>query len=286
MYQFLSRFPTVIYDGKFATNITTRVKFKEIAKKRKVTFYPYTIKEGERPDQIADFYYKDPRYSWLVFLSNDIVDPYYDWYMEDNVFKDYIIKKYGSIEKAIKTILFWRVNWYKDDRVLSPGQYNTLPSVAKKYWAPLIGYNNQVANYRRKELNHVRETNKTQEVFVSNTSLFAAGNIVKQSNTSAQIAQATIKHVDEGKLIIQHVGGAFVPTQGANGALVVDGTNVNSSIQSISTVVTAIPESLLSYWDPVDAYSNERGINDSKKHIQLLDKSYVNQIEKELDLLL
>lgn len=288
MYNFLSRFSTLNYSGSFAQNITTRIKFKEIAKSRRVVFYPYVIKEGERPEQIAQFYYDDPRYAWLVFLSNDIYDPYYDWYMSDNVFREFIVKKYNSIEAANKKILYWRNNWVNDDSMISPAQYSSLASTGKKYWAPIVGYNNQVTGYKRKELTEIRETNKTQELAVSNASIFTIDSIIKQSNTSAQIAQATIKYVDtaNNRLIIQHVGGAFTPTTGANGNIIVDTGGTNTSVTSVDTIITSIANSVSIYWEPVSAFKNETLLNESKKFIKLVDKAFVTQIEKELDELL
>lgn len=285
MYNFLSRYPIVNYGGTLAQNITTRIKFKELAKTRRIVYYPYVVKEGERPEQIAQFYYDDPRYTWLVYLSNDIYDPYYDWYMTDNMFREFIIKKYQSIEAANKKIVYWRNNWVNDESIISTSQYTTLHSAGKKYWAPIVGYNNQITGYKRKESDEIRETNTTQELAVSNASIFSVDSIIKQSNTTTQIAQATVKHVDtsNNKIIVQHVGGSFTPTGGANGNIVIDTTNVNTSVSSITTIVTSIANSVAVYWEPVSAFKNETLLNESKKFIKLVDKSFVTQIEKELD---
>lgn len=288
MYNLLSRYPIVNYNESLAQNITVRINFKEIAKSRKVVYYPYVIKEGERPEQIAQFYYDDPRYVWLVFLSNDIYDPYYDWFMQDNVFKEFINKKYGSIDSANKKIVYWRNNWVNDESIISLSQYTSLHSAGKKYWAPILGYNNQVTSYKRKEISEIRETNTTQELTVSNASIFTTENIIKQSNTTTQIAQATVKYVDNvnNKVIIQHVGGAFTPSQGSNGNIIIDNSSVNTSLLSVSSIVTSIANSVAVYWEPVSAYKNETLLNESKKFIKLVDKSFVTQIEKDLDILL
>ena len=41
MYNLLSRYPIVNYGESLAQNITTRIKFKELAKDKKVVYYPY-----------------------------------------------------------------------------------------------------------------------------------------------------------------------------------------------------------------------------------------------------
>lgn len=286
MYKFLSKFPTVIYNGTPATNIVTRVKFKEIAKKRNAIFHPYVVKYGERPDQIASFYYKDPRYLWLIFLSNDIYDPYYDWYLTEENLKDVIVKKYGSLDTASKTILYWKVNWASDERIYNISQYEALSADLKKYWAPVLGASDQITSYRRKDYQWAKDTNKVLELTTSNNDIFSVGAIVEQSNTTGKIAQATVKHVDDDKVVLNHVFGNFLVSNNTVGGLTLDNSNSNSSISSVVMTDSPISNSEVSYWTSVSAYSNETILNESRKYIRLIDRNLVNAIEKELDILL
>ena len=45
---------------------------------------------------------------WLIFLANNIVDPYYSWPLTQNTFQDFIISKYGTIANAKSTIKHYR----------------------------------------------------------------------------------------------------------------------------------------------------------------------------------
>lgn len=62
-------------------------------------FTKYQIIADERPDQIANLYYGSPTYDWLVYLSNNILNPIHEWPMPQDTFNDYLLTKYGSYEK-------------------------------------------------------------------------------------------------------------------------------------------------------------------------------------------
>lgn len=118
-------------------------------------FYPYHVKNGMRAEQVAERYYGNTDFVWLVYMSNNIVDPYYEWTMDDETFKNYIRETYGSIEEARAKIVTYRVNWYEDATKLSPAQYDVLPAYSKKYWVPNFNNYNIPAYYERKQMDHL-----------------------------------------------------------------------------------------------------------------------------------
>lgn len=63
-------------------------------------YYDYEIKEGETPEIVADKFYDNPEAHWLVLLTNNIIDPQYDWVLHYNEFGKYIVSKYGSLANA------------------------------------------------------------------------------------------------------------------------------------------------------------------------------------------
>ena len=46
---------------------------------------------------IADQYYGDSSLDWIVYLTNNITDPQWEWPLPQEVFDDFIRSKYGSI---------------------------------------------------------------------------------------------------------------------------------------------------------------------------------------------
>ena len=100
MSKFFEQFPTVTYGNKIARNLTVRLRFLETMFEKYNSYYPYYIKEGERPDMVAFNYYEDSALVWLVFLANNIIDPYHDWPLSEAQLRRMAIKKYGSIAAA------------------------------------------------------------------------------------------------------------------------------------------------------------------------------------------
>ena len=112
MANYFRNLPRVGYDingtGKNSflsvTNIMKRVKFKPSVLEDISNYYPYFVKEGERPDIIAHAQYGNIGYAYLIMLINDIQDPNFDWPLSSQIFEKFIINKYGSVTLAIAGI--------------------------------------------------------------------------------------------------------------------------------------------------------------------------------------
>lgn len=108
---YFSKFPLLQYPVKDGTafryvyvrNLLRRVALSEDLKTGESAFLEYDIKDGERPEHIAERVYGDPAYHWLVLLTNDIIDPYHGWYKSGLALEDYIQKKYGGYSVYIST---------------------------------------------------------------------------------------------------------------------------------------------------------------------------------------
>ena len=287
MYNLFTKFPVIYYNDNPIVNILAKVKFNELAKKTKAIYYPYTIAEGERPDVIATNYYDDPRYSWLIYMANDIVDPLYDWPMTNEELDKFIIKKYQSLEKAKEKILFWRVNYVEDETILTPAGYEALPSYAKKYFTPRFGATESIVAYERSLLELMVDTNKIQQLAVVSTTGFVVEENIVQRTSGSITATAAIKRISNTTSIdVYNVVGAFANTGGSVGNIIKQAGSTNTSLSSTTTLATPIPANEAVYWTYVSAYDYENEVNEQKRHIKLIDSSYVDQIEKELDELL
>jgi Base plate wedge protein 53 len=286
MYNLFKNFPVVYYNDNVAVNILARIKFNDLAKRTNAIFYPYTIMEGDRPDIIAANYYEDPRYSWIIYLANDIIDPVHDWPLTTNEFNNFIVKKYGSDVAATEQIKYWRVNYYEDDTILNTAGYAALPSYAKKYFAPTLGAAGNIVAYERAPLDVAVETNKVQEITVSSSASFAVGEIVTQKTSGTVTGQATVVANSNNILSVHHVLGAIAATAGSVGNLIGSTTGATSAVTNVNTISTPIPANEGSYWTYVTAIDYETELNEAKRHIKLIDRAYVDQIEKELDELL
>jgi len=86
-------------------NLAVGVKLHDLIKDDAFALLNYAIKDGEAPDTVAFNYYSDPSYAWLVLLSNNIIDPYFQWPLSVYDFEKFINKKYGSIPAAQATTI-------------------------------------------------------------------------------------------------------------------------------------------------------------------------------------
>jgi hypothetical protein len=122
---YFKNFPVVQYDQQAVRNIILKAKIAKNLVESYDAFYPYTIKTGETPTSLSYDYYGTIDYVWLIFIANDIVDPYYDWPLDQEVFDQFIIKKYGSIAESMN---------------LANGSYYRNPNYS--YWMTSTTYDN------------------------------------------------------------------------------------------------------------------------------------------------
>lgn len=112
-------------------------------------YYPYSIKDGERPDTIAYDYYGSSDYAWLVMIVNDIYDPYYQWPLTYSEFYDYLFKKYKKTHELMSEICFYRYTGIGGETAeeiarkswnMTPETYALLSPEGRSGWTPVYVY--------------------------------------------------------------------------------------------------------------------------------------------------
>jgi hypothetical protein len=78
------------------TNITSRFGFEQSFKDNTSVFYEYEVRDGDTPEIIANKIYGDSEKHWVILSLNDIVDPNYDWPLEQRTLVRFIDKKYTA----------------------------------------------------------------------------------------------------------------------------------------------------------------------------------------------
>lgn len=206
--RYFEQFGSINYNGRTVTNILSRASILEQVSTNPYAFYPYQLRENDRPDIIARQYYKDPFFSWLCYLSNNIVDPYYDWTLTDNQYNAMISSVYGSIDIANRRVINYRVNWDEDISVLSVASYNALPSYLMKYWTPQLDYNGNVNGYTRARLDWTVTTNYYQSLTISNSdTTFAIGDLVSTKLNGQIMSMAEVNSSNSTAVTLKHITG-------------------------------------------------------------------------------
>lgn len=94
MAEYFEKFPIINYNGKNMRDLTRRVNVLKKSLTDPYVFLPYTVEDDMRPEDIAYYYYGSTEYTWLVYLANDIIDPYHQWPLSQEKFDSYLINKY------------------------------------------------------------------------------------------------------------------------------------------------------------------------------------------------
>ena len=273
MARYFDRFPVIDYDGNVAKNILARVDFTDKTKKDIYSTFQFTLEEGfERPDILSYNYYGSSKFDWMIYLTNNIVDPYYDYYKSAEDFKSYIETKYGSNSNARSITLFYRLNWHEDERTITTQQYDSLEadetSNAQKYWRPKITNTGAVIGYERIKEDWTVSTNKILSLSLTVApTAFEIGDRVSQTSTGAY---ATVDYIDleSNSLTVKHVNGTFA-------------VNEAEGIEAITPIKQNIPEAESEYWYAVNAYDDEKETNELKRNIFVLKSSYLAETEKQ-----
>ena len=98
---YFSRFPLRVYDMKgngvykLLPDILRRVKLRSGIKAGAFIFTEYDVRDGEKPEDVAVKWFGDPEYHWVILMTNNITDRYYQWPLTQPQFQNFIEDKYG-----------------------------------------------------------------------------------------------------------------------------------------------------------------------------------------------
>lgn len=118
MSVYFSYFPKGVHTNRRVTDITRRVDFRQTALADPYAFQPFQIKGDDRAEDIAYYYYGDVAFTWLVWLSNRMIDPYFEWPMSNENFDRYFIKKYAEQSgETGQQVIEWGLNTTITDNI-------------------------------------------------------------------------------------------------------------------------------------------------------------------------
>ena len=296
---YFSKFPLINYNNYAAVNITERAVIAEQSFRNPYLIYPYDLIEGERPDQLADRYYSDQYMGWLLYLTNGVIDPYYDWYISEKDFHLFLCKKYFDLGLVVQDkinilkskIMLYRNNWYEDKDPISSSEYAALPVELHKYWESMYNSSNVILGYKRVEEDWSINTNKfVRYAAVGSVPAFIKDEIVNITGADIQ-AKAQISDITTTNIVVKNFSGA---TGAINTAVTITGTesNVDGSFtfvpfgkdenNKLIDVLNNLKDYEVTYWSPVSIYDYEKEKNEQKRSINVIDSNYAMKISKQL----
>lgn len=146
------------FDKVRAIDINSSLKIKNFIKNyRGISYFPYVIQDGERPDNVSNKIYGNPYYDWLILLVNDMYSIYDDWPKNSAEFERYIIEKYGSISAASSAIKYY---YDASKNIVDLTTYNSLSSANRQSESVLAW--EQRMNDRKKIIRVIPQTMVTR----------------------------------------------------------------------------------------------------------------------------
>lgn len=130
--------------SKTYTNILAKSSLIQSLIKNPLLFYQYDIQDSDTPEIIAHKYYKDVSRFWIVMVSNQLMDPQWDWPLNNSVLNQYLLDKYTEshlydvhhYEKNILKIDNSTNTKTKETIVIDENTYNNLTETTKTYTLP------------------------------------------------------------------------------------------------------------------------------------------------------
>ena len=99
---YFDRFPLMAYDVagnknyKLLPDILRRVKLRSGLRSGSFLFDNYDVIDGEKPEDVAFKWFGDAQLHWVILMTNNITDRYYQWPLTQPQFQEHLTDKYGA----------------------------------------------------------------------------------------------------------------------------------------------------------------------------------------------
>ena len=287
MSRYFEKFPNIYYRNSICKDLSRRISIDnntDIQGNYDI-FYPYELKSHLRPDHVSEYYYEDSELDWLVYLTNKVVDPYYEWYLNDQQFQSMLREKYESFENSIRLIKYYQNNWSNDDTSLTVSFYeNNLEQKLKKYYKPDWGMGRKIISYSRKQDDSIVNTNRivNYDIQYQSANTFIVGEPVDFKLVTSVIGQGQVCYANQTNILVQSVTGDIYSN--STYSVIINGTqsssNCTSNNSSIVTQNISLDEEV--YWSPVTCFDYEVNLNEQKKSINLIASGPHQQIVQQI----
>ena len=81
---------------KQVVDLFRRIKIKDKIRNEASLYSEYFVTNGERPEQIAHKHFGSAELHWVVLITNNITDAYYEWPLSFTAFENFVKDKYDN----------------------------------------------------------------------------------------------------------------------------------------------------------------------------------------------
>jgi len=112
MSKYFSYFPKTVYtldssNADAVTSIVSRFAFESSFRNNTAVYYEYNIQDSDTPEIIANKFYGDSEKHWVVLMLNQIVDPQFDWPLDQRTIISFINEKYSANASVGQSGITW-----------------------------------------------------------------------------------------------------------------------------------------------------------------------------------
>ena len=132
----------LISDYTKVKNLFMRGKIREDIFQDTTTFEKYSIEGDDRPDNVAEKYYGNSSYDWIVLLSNNIINIYEEWPLPQAGWDAYLLEKYDNDYDT----LYNGVHHYESNEVVNSKGVVIFPGGVRVGAAQSVSYFDQTSN--------------------------------------------------------------------------------------------------------------------------------------------
>ncbi len=274
--KYFENLPNMYYNNTLCKDIARRNRIVDDPRSSIFSFSPYEIVHQLRSDVISEYYYNDSQLDWLIYLSNQIIDPYYGWYLNETQFQALLVEKYGSVENSIKKIKEYRTNWANDDTELSESFYlNNLANEWKKYYTPVWApYGAKIISYKRKQEDISINTNRILDFSISQKNSqrnFSNNEIIDIRTTATNtVGTAQLIYANSTVVRVQSVSGNTSANSSSTKLIIGETSGANVTVNGVITIQENVTEEEERFWSPVSFFEYEEELNEQKKHIYVI----------------
>jgi len=113
MSKYFNYFPKTVYslddtnNVDVVTSIVSRFAFESSFRDNTAVYYEYNVQDSDTPEIIANKFYGDSEKHWVVLMLNQIVDPQFDWPLDQRTIISFINEKYSANASAGQSGITW-----------------------------------------------------------------------------------------------------------------------------------------------------------------------------------
>lgn len=306
MAQFFDSFPVIQYNppgantqagsnGYIVRNITKSVKLNPSVIGNTTFMTEVAITQGQRSDQVAATVYNNSYQDWLLWMSNQQINPW-DWYQDAYQFIDYVNTKYSDYVLAQEKVSFYTNNWYNHKSLMTVSGFEALDPTLTKFFQPLYDETSQfIRGYVRTPVDWRINTNHIISFqFVNTVSMpafYSNNEIVNVTwDSLGNNFSGQIQFYSNTQMNIFHVSGNYTLGTGNTevinaAAFQVYGTESNvtftisnqDDVLSIAQFDNIFPLEDV-YYDPVTLFDDENNKNEALRTINAVSNVYSTSI--------